>query len=208
METEPAEEVSCVGCMIGKSGAGKTTLLARLETQEFVEGIASTLGNAEKLFTYNDYTIKILDTAGQEKYDSITNNFFRQGQFAILAFDPSDSDFEEQTKHWYSIAIKYFPISRIIFVATKFDKWANNEELVNKENLEKLINKHLKCKVQHLLMTSSQTGLNLDESYGDQSLLHLISTMIPTLDQPDENYRPIIIGEEKPKSKKNKCCSA
>ena len=90
MESESTAELSGLPyklCVIGKSGVGKTTLIARLKDHEFIENLTPNLGISECCFTYNNYQFAIIDTAGREEYDTLTNNFFRFNDIVLLAFD-------------------------------------------------------------------------------------------------------------------------
>ena len=75
----------------GDSSAGKSCLLARYSRQEFDMNIPSTVGIefAPKSIVRGDTIMKlnIMDTAGQEKFQSIGSFFFRNAVGAIFVFD-------------------------------------------------------------------------------------------------------------------------
>ena len=53
---------------------------------------------------FNNQVVKfeIWDTAGQEKYRSLTQIFYKDASIAILVYDITDSDsFEELQNYWY-----------------------------------------------------------------------------------------------------------
>ena len=53
---------------------------------------------------YNNQIVRfeIWDTAGQEKYRSLTQIFYKDSQIAILVYDiTSEESFEEIEKYWY-----------------------------------------------------------------------------------------------------------
>lgn len=78
--------------MVGDSSVGKTCILSRLTNDSFHYETNSTIGasNARKVVKspYGDSILfNIWDTAGQEKYRSLTPMYFTNASIAILTFD-------------------------------------------------------------------------------------------------------------------------
>ena len=74
--------------ILGDSGVGKSSILMRFVTNEWKESMESTMGAAfmSKMIVHNQNYIKyqvfiflnqIWDTAGQEKYESLTPLYYR-----------------------------------------------------------------------------------------------------------------------------------
>ena len=77
---------------IGESGVGKTCIIARFIKGIYVEGVSSTAASyASKTIDIPELgesiTFDIWDTAGQEKYRSLTKFFFKGAKMAILVYD-------------------------------------------------------------------------------------------------------------------------
>ena len=52
----------------------------------------------------------IWDTAGQEKYRSLSKNFFQNASVALIVYDiTNESTFEEIKKFWYNNVIESCP---------------------------------------------------------------------------------------------------
>ena len=91
-EIEP-EEKKCKLVFIGDSGVGKTSIINRFVKGKFENNIASTNGAtfANKKIEYKDKKIclqfDIWDTAGQEKFRSLTKFFYKDAGIAILVYD-------------------------------------------------------------------------------------------------------------------------
>ena len=80
--------------LLGDSGVGKTAIINRYCKELFSEDNDPTIGvNFQpKFIEVNGKTIKlaIWDTAGQEKFRTITRQFYRKVDGAILVYDISD----------------------------------------------------------------------------------------------------------------------
>lgn len=79
---------------IGGSMAGKTTIVNYLDTGRFGSQLSATVGAALITYANPDYnlTIRIWDTAGQEKYDCLTPSYIRNGNVFAIALDISVYD--------------------------------------------------------------------------------------------------------------------
>jgi small GTP-binding protein len=92
---------------IGESGVGKTCIIARFIKGIYVEGVSSTAASyASKTIDIPELgesiTFDIWDTAGQEKYRSLTKFFFKGAKMAILVYDITRKEsFENLKTCWY-----------------------------------------------------------------------------------------------------------
>jgi small GTP-binding protein len=99
---------TCKVVLLGESGVGKTCIIARFINNTFEENLISTTGAsyAGKTMTFDEYEGKsikfeIWDTAGQEKYRSLTKIFYKDAGAAILVYDITRKEsFEEIQKYW------------------------------------------------------------------------------------------------------------
>ena len=103
--------------LLGESGVGKTCIIARFINNTFEENLISTTGAsyAGKTMTFDEYQGKsikfeIWDTAGQEKYRSLTKIFYKDAGVAILVYDITRKEsFEEIKKYWYNQIKEFAP---------------------------------------------------------------------------------------------------
>jgi small GTP-binding protein len=76
--------------IIGDSGVGKSSLLFRYQENKFADNYIMTIGINYVWNTVEIDNIKIKlqiwDTAGQEKYKTITQNYYRNCNGAIISF--------------------------------------------------------------------------------------------------------------------------
>lgn len=90
--------------LIGDSGVGKTSLLLRFIRNEFNLESKSTIGVefATRSIQVDGKTIKaqVWDTAGQEKYRTITSAYCRGAVGALLVYDISKQQTYENVERW------------------------------------------------------------------------------------------------------------
>lgn len=76
--------------IIGDSGVGKSNLLLRYSEGKFVDNYMMTIGinYVFKVITLDGDRIKlqIWDTAGQDKYKTITQNYYRNSQGVLIVY--------------------------------------------------------------------------------------------------------------------------
>ena len=88
---------------MGDSSVGKTSLRKRLELGRFVS-TNTTLGVELSCLTTKfkdiDIQITIWDPAGQERYRSITKQFFRKAHGAVIVFSSNEPDTFKSVQYW------------------------------------------------------------------------------------------------------------
>ncbi|EYB84024.1 hypothetical protein Y032_0324g2533 [Ancylostoma ceylanicum] len=92
--------------MVGTGGVGKSALTLQFMYDEFVEEYEPTKADSYRkkvVLDGEECSIDILDTAGQEDYSAIRDNYYRSGEgficvFSILDMDSFDAttEFREQ----------------------------------------------------------------------------------------------------------------
>mmetsp|Transcript_132243 Transcript_132243/g.382338 ORF Transcript_132243/g.382338 Transcript_132243/m.382338 type:complete len:224 (-) Transcript_132243:286-957(-) len=114
--------------LIGDSSVGKTALVHRFihnkplaETKATV-GIAFFKQHLVDSETGEDYTLQIWDTAGQEKFQSVTTHHYRAADGALLVFDVSnESSFLRLDKWLAELRENTEPSVVVALVGTKVD---------------------------------------------------------------------------------------
>ena len=90
--------------ILGNSQVGKSSILNQFTEGSFSDSMPPTLGIDYKIsqIAVGGETIKlqIWDTAGQEKFKSITENFYKGAQGIILVFDLVDRDSFSNIRVW------------------------------------------------------------------------------------------------------------
>ena len=97
--------------ILGESGVGKTSILQRYRDCEFDESLQPTVGVdfSSKLLKRPQGLVKlqIWDSAGQEKYRSLTRTYFRNTIASVLVYDISDMKSFEAIEEWVNELEKY-----------------------------------------------------------------------------------------------------
>ena len=91
--------------ILGDGAVGKTAILKRFHFDTFVEDHMITLGLdfVNRKFTHKDgsqCTIKLWDTAGQDRFRTLTYSFYKKADGVILAFDLTEASSFANLKNW------------------------------------------------------------------------------------------------------------
>ena len=131
--------------LLGDTTVGKTSIIKCYKDEEFSEEAIATIGidfiMDEKKFDGKAYTFKIYDTAGQERYKSISENYVKIADGFLLVFSVADKKTFERIVTWLEeITESINPQEKVIYlVGNKIDlspREVSNEEAMNfaKEN--------------------------------------------------------------------------
>ena len=183
--------------LLGDSSVGKTCFLMRYTDNTYQEIHMSTIGIDNKfkdveLEDGKKVKIQIWDTAGQDRFRSITRNYYKGANGIVLIFDVTNKKSYENVKNWVK-QIKEEVSSRvtIILVANKIDDV--NHRIVTKEEGEKIANE---CGLM-FFECSAKTGENIEHAFNE-----LVKKTV-------ENYSKVKMEGEKLKNKKGGkkgCC--
>ncbi|ORD96428.1 RAB1 [Hepatospora eriocheir] len=81
---------------VGETGVGKSSIINKYINNIFISNISNTIGidsfTKEVLVDNEVVELRIWDTAGQEKFNSITKSYYRGSHGFIFVFDLSDSE--------------------------------------------------------------------------------------------------------------------
>jgi len=97
--TKPLHKV----IMVGSGGVGKSALTLQFMYDEFVEDYEPTKADSYRkniVLAGNECQIDILDTAGQEDYAAIRDNYFRSGEGFLCVFSITDRETYEATQEF------------------------------------------------------------------------------------------------------------
>lgn len=111
---------------IGDSGVGKSCILQRFTDCVYVDSYISTIGVDFKIRTINinEKVIKlqIFDTAGQERFRSITSSYYKGAHGIFTVYDITEPQSFEHIRMWNEEIQKYaMPNVHIFVVGSKLD---------------------------------------------------------------------------------------
>lgn len=129
----------CKVTLIGDSGVGKSSLISRYISGIFVDQMesSSSASYSQKEYEVNGKKVRlnIWDTAGQEKFLSLTRNFYKDAVIIILVYDITNrQSFEDLKNIWYPEIQKYGEKTKILaIVGNKSDLY--EEEVITETEL-------------------------------------------------------------------------
>ncbi|KAK8871872.1 hypothetical protein M9Y10_007617 [Tritrichomonas musculus] len=111
--------------IIGEGGVGKSCLLLRYTDDKFTEAFMPTIGVdfKTKCINIEGATVKlqVWDTAGQEKFRSITKAYFRGAHGILVVFDLSNRDSFDKTQDWINSIKESDDSIDLIIIGNKCD---------------------------------------------------------------------------------------
>ena len=151
-------------CLIGGQCVGKTSLLATYTENAYKEKYSPTVGIDFRVITlkYKDIIAKvhIWDTAGQEKFKSISINYYRSSNGFIYVYDITDKDSLSNLEFWIKLTKENTDSNVINFlVGNKSDN--DEERKVSKEEAKNLA----KEKNLFFLETSARNNDNIQKLF-------------------------------------------
>ena len=150
--------------LIGDSNVGKTNILSKYLQNEFNPDSKATVGVefGSKTFNINDNVIKaqIWDTAGTEKYRSITNAYYKGAKGAFVVYDiTKKSSFNNIDKWLFDLKNNGDENINIILVGNKIDL-ENDRDVTTEEGEKKaILNK------ASFIETSAKNGNNIEKAF-------------------------------------------
>ena len=73
--------------LVGNSGSGKTSFLRHLNDEPYTESYISTIGKDMKIIEHENKKYIIHDTAGQERFQSLSSAFYRGADCCCMVYD-------------------------------------------------------------------------------------------------------------------------
>jgi small GTP-binding protein len=185
--------------ILGNSSVGKTSFIHKYVKNDFKDSYNNTIGidycsRNMKLPTGEEFEIFFYDTAGQEKYKSISFNLIKKADGILLLYDISERSSFDAINQWIenikNVKGDNFPV---IMIGNKCDL---EERDITQIEGELFANEHGFSFEE----TSCKEGINIEESVQDLVLNILEKKKKENL---KENFT---FKLSKKKEKKKKCC--
>ena len=130
MNEEDSQEIKTI--LVGMSGTGKTNIINAMTNQPFDSNKISTLTSTfiEKVIEINkkQYRIELWDTAGQEKYKSLTKIFLKDSKIVIFVYDITTQESFEEVNYWVTTVKEILGEEPVYgLVGNKKDLYMNEE---------------------------------------------------------------------------------
>ena len=155
--------------LVGDISVGKTNLLTQYVDGENPKKANSTIGIEfkNKIIEKNGRKIKlqIWDTCGQEKFMSITKNYFRGCSAALFVFDVTKKDTFNNLEKWLKLFNEFDNEKAIkILIGNKNDL---NQKDVNKEEIDKFAKDHHLKYFEISAFNKKDVDKKFDEIFGN-----------------------------------------
>ena len=203
------EEIKVI--VVGESGVGKSNIIMRYNGGQFD---SHSLPNNSSCFIVKYYKfgkkiyrINVWDTAGQEKYHSLTKIFIKDSHIALLVYGINDYNSFEKLDFWHNTVKEVCKNIIICVIGNKIDLFDE----------EKVDQKLAKAKAKEYNANFGLTSALNDDTGIDEIIENLVKDYIKSkggsietddLQNITDSFKidNKYLSNNKSKGKKNKCC--
>ena len=152
--------------LIGDSSVGKTNILSKYISDEYDPDTQATIGVelSTKNYTFdnNEVKVQIWDTAGQEKYRSITSSYYKGAHGCLLVYDITRKVTFENIDKWLAeIKLSSNNEINMVLIGNKCDLEDKREVSIEEaQNKAKLLN-------MAFMETSALNGTNVEKAFNE-----------------------------------------
>ena len=188
--------------LVGMTSVGKTNMINILSGMQFQTSILSTTSSSyvEKKMNIDNkkYNLQIWDTAGQEKFSSLTKIFIKDSRIVIFVYDISSKKSFEEVDYWVNIVKEILGDKPVFGLAGNKKDLFLEEEVDEKEGIKKAEEIGAIFK-----LTSAKTKYGINELM-EQLLREYIRKLKDGEIDYDNNCYKL---DNKISHKKRKCCN-
>mmetsp|Transcript_10714 Transcript_10714/g.40121 ORF Transcript_10714/g.40121 Transcript_10714/m.40121 type:complete len:218 (-) Transcript_10714:224-877(-) len=182
-------------CLVGASGSGKSSLMMTYDGEPFNQESLSTIGVDFKIKYVTGkqgekIMLQINDTAGQERFESISSSYLRGASGVLLVFDMTDEESLYKCDRWMQNVQKLAPRNTpVILIGNKCD--LKTKRVVQHDQAKEMAGK---LEVDEYFETSAKTGENVKQVF-DSSLNLILArqTFTPKLKEGSRGH--VFLGE-------------
>ncbi len=188
MEGKGPKVPGCKVVLLGDSGVGKTCIISRYIQGDFIQNCNST--NGASYCTKNvkfekfgkNLLLDIWDTAGQEKYRSLTKFFYKDAAVAILVYDITRREsFDNLKNYWYQQTLENGEKNLVLGVC------GNKCDLYENETVTENEAKEFADKIGAIFeLTSAANNTGITELFQDVGYKYLDPNFQQTIKQVEE----------------------
>ena len=160
--------------LIGDTSVGKTSILCKYIDDEFSDTYLSTIGIEFKIKSLiingKKVLLRIWDTSGQERYRSITQNFYRNANGILFIFDITKKETFDNIKIWLTDSenCEDNKVAKML-IGNKID--LENKRKIDNETIKKFAEK----KEMKYFEASAKEGINIDNIFRELAELILFN---------------------------------
>ena len=188
---------------VGDCAVGKTSIILRFAEGVFDETLTTiaSLDWTKKTLEYNGYSVylRLIDTSGQEKHGTLTNQYCRHGDAILLCYDVTNLDSFLHLNYWRQKL--GFPFTKPVFlVGNKVD--LDKGTMVSTGQGQTHAGNLHKGGVP-FYEVSAKTGAGIDSLFD-----HVVSQLVSRTQRVGSISRDSIVlsTEQNKHQRRNKCC--
>ena len=165
--------------LVGESGVVKTSIITQFIDQTFQEDQQSTTGgtfSTKSVICEGGKILKfeIWDTAGQEKYRSLTTMFYKDANAAVMVYDVTRKESFDEIKNYWSNQIKENSPENIILVIA-----GNKSDLIEQETVDEEEARNFAKELNAIFIsTSAKSSEGINSLFEEIAKKHTGSTNI------------------------------
>ena len=187
--------------MLGDKNVGKTSIVTAYTQNEFSLTTLSTIGIdtsiTKKIFDNVEYTFKIFDTVGQEKFNSISTTTIQMAVGFFMVFAVNNRESYERLVNWINYIEDYVNLEeKVLFIIGNKTDVKPEERKVTKEEAEEIA----KSKNAKYFETSALTRKGINEAFEE------MFKDVYEMSKQNKNRNSNIVLDKKNVSKKKKKC--
>eukprot|EP00485_Elphidium_margaritaceum_P023891 CAMPEP_0202712836 /NCGR_PEP_ID=MMETSP1385-20130828/46410_1 /ASSEMBLY_ACC=CAM_ASM_000861 /TAXON_ID=933848 /ORGANISM="Elphidium margaritaceum" /LENGTH=214 /DNA_ID=CAMNT_0049372999 /DNA_START=66 /DNA_END=710 /DNA_ORIENTATION=+ len=199
--------------LIGDSGVGKSSMMVRFADDEYDSSFITTIGVDFKIkeIELDDKTVKlqIWDSAGQERFRTITQSYYRGAHGIIIVYDVTDKESFDNIGQWI-VEVKRFASDdvSVLIVGNKCD--LDQKRTVSFQCAKEFADEH----GLHYIETSAKNAYNVQAAFYEMTKIikskhvrvsHSLKAVQPKYDAYDALHAKPLGGADDASYFK-KCC--
>ncbi len=149
--------------LVGEGQVGKSSILRRFTDNDFIKQVPTIgIDNKTKMVKVDKTEIKLViwDTAGQEKYRSITSGFYKNAMGILLVFDLTFEESFDNIRNWLRYIRTHAPEDVYkVLIGNKCD--LEDERVIEKAKIEELAQEV----GLNYFEVSAKTNINVQEAF-------------------------------------------
>ena len=161
MQKEQPEEIKLL--LLGESSVGKTSIFNRYIYDKMDKNISSSIGVdfETKIIKYRNkkYKIRLFDTAGQERFQSITRSYYHLGDGFLIVFDLTNEHSLNMIQNWIESLQENVEDCKFFIIGNKCDL---EDKLIPDDVINTKLKDYNKDK-KLLYKTSALKNINIKE---------------------------------------------
>ena len=197
--------------LIGNVSVGKSSIIKRFIHNEFSKTYFCTVGTelSQKTLLIGENkkaSLYIWDTCGQEKFRTVTRQYYRDTQAIILVFDLTNKKSFNDLESWLDEAVNYITNTKCLFFLLGNKSDEKEKIVVENNEIKNFLRKNQKIKKYFEI--SAFNGHNVDLAFDKISQHLVIRFSGEEINKNMNNYKKNLQLEDGNNSKKKgvRCC--